>query len=46
MVNNAVHPETPNTITEEYIKILAEFPSENHFLEKIIGYFVFSELGF
>ncbi len=46
LVNNAIHPETPNNIKEEYIKILADSPSESHFLEEIIGYFVFHELGF
>lgn len=46
LVSNVIHPETPKNMTNEYRKILAESPSESRFLEGIIGYFVFHELGF
>ncbi len=46
LISNVIHPETPKHMTKEYRKILAESPFESDFLEKIIGYFVFHELGF
>jgi hypothetical protein len=46
LVNNAIHPETREGLLEMYIKTLAKSPLEADFLEEVLSYFVFSEMGF
>jgi hypothetical protein len=46
LVGNAIHPHTPTELVDEYIKIIAKSPSEPDFIDEIVSYFVFSEMGF
>lgn len=45
-MSNAIHPETSEELRKEYIKALAKSPKQACFIEDILSYFVFLEMGF